>query len=632
MFKRWLVGAAVVLPLLVWAGTVAYGAKTGVRAAGVITLPPPGTAPVFPADISGGAPQASLQQAAAFAWQEFIALTWPAQPGGQAGQYNRDTPDPKGIYGRQAAASGPPLVWETFRHKVEIFPGTAPTAPYLPNGKPNPAYDYSKNTPPHGATQGAPDFGYNEPPQYDYAPGNVTGPCNPSDPANATTAWVNLDENSQIFLDTMYAGVTGPAAGAQPSPSQEILFLAKANKVDYTYVVNPANAGGTQLYQGYWNHSFTGGATTDNPQYNTAIMNFDTYQGNVLKGQQPTLVAPYVSLPPGTVEVKSAWRPLTPTEAQSGKFHTAMVRFYQPSGNAACYRQAVWGMLALHIIQKTPSAPYFIYATFSQADNILISVHNKAVSVEDVDGRQVIQNPGPNLDTGYSNPAQNPVQATLATMANPNTETFNVTTTQCKPGVRLYLQNTKSPTPQGNTCVNQRTHRIPQAIVNVNQAAHNAIRAYNQGNNGGKPTPWLYYKLVNVQAAPIDKPVPGTIYTGANAATYYQSNEVVETNYNLQFFSGRLVSSSPSNGSLMSDFNPDGSVFKNTFYLKRPTGSPVTTYNMGGCMGCHGNAQQAGDDFSFILNVGRNDAPETLPVAVHPVLAADKVKKYRLPG
>jgi hypothetical protein len=39
--------------------------------------------PTLPSDIAGagGAPAATLQQAAAFAWQEFIALNWPAMAG-----------------------------------------------------------------------------------------------------------------------------------------------------------------------------------------------------------------------------------------------------------------------------------------------------------------------------------------------------------------------------------------------------------------------------------------------------------------------------------------------------------------------------------------------------------------------
>ena len=49
-------------------------------------LNPPFTSPKF-----GGAPNATPAQAAVFAWQEFIALNWPARPqSGKLGQ--RDTP------------------------------------------------------------------------------------------------------------------------------------------------------------------------------------------------------------------------------------------------------------------------------------------------------------------------------------------------------------------------------------------------------------------------------------------------------------------------------------------------------------------------------------------------------------
>jgi hypothetical protein len=107
MRKKWLIGAAAALPVLAMAGAIslgtgarAYGAKAGKETATVgVILPPKGQAPVLPADIPGGAPKATLLQAAAFAWQEFIALTWPAQPTGGAGGYNRDTPNAQAIYG-----------------------------------------------------------------------------------------------------------------------------------------------------------------------------------------------------------------------------------------------------------------------------------------------------------------------------------------------------------------------------------------------------------------------------------------------------------------------------------------------------------------------------------------------------
>jgi hypothetical protein len=53
-------------------------------------------------------------------------------------------------------------------------------------------------------------------------------------------------------------------------------------------------------------------------------------------------------------------------------------------------------------------------------------------------------------------------------------------------------------------------------------------------------------------------------------------------------------------------------------------------------MGCHGNAQQAADDFSFILNVGRNDAPDPLPPPTitplqHAAIVAARAHKFNLP-
>jgi hypothetical protein len=175
--------------------------------------------------------------------------------------------------------------------------------------------------------------------------------------------------------------------------------------------------------------------------------------------------------------------------------------------------------------------------------------------------------------------------------------------------------------------VNQREHNIPQCIIDVNTVAHAAIKAYGQQNNNANPV-WLYYKLVNVQYQPHDKPA-GTIYSGApggpDPSTYYQANEVVETNYNLQVFSGRFQVPLPSPNQnaninfLITDYNPNGSLFRNVFYNSSAANSGKAA-NMGGCMGCHGNAQVAkGSDFSFILAGGPVAAPD---VAVGPTTAA----------
>jgi len=70
----------------------------------------------LPTDVRGGAPNATLRDASLFAWQEFIALNWPALPG------ERDQADAAQNFGDPSF--GGPLVWQTFRSKVEIYPGS----------------------------------------------------------------------------------------------------------------------------------------------------------------------------------------------------------------------------------------------------------------------------------------------------------------------------------------------------------------------------------------------------------------------------------------------------------------------------------------------------------------------------
>jgi hypothetical protein len=186
-----------------------------------------------PTDIKGGAASATLLDASVFAWQEFIALNWPAVA--QTGQVNtRDQPDPTVAFGNSSG----PLVWHTFRHKVEIFPGM---------GQP-PGYPGS-----NASTY----YGYDAPPQYIYQasatpnPGNgqpwiipsngqipsfasLSGPTPTPTASPAPVPWINLDEQSEIGLNTMYAGALTSAN--LPFPEQQILFLAKANRAEYTYV------------------------------------------------------------------------------------------------------------------------------------------------------------------------------------------------------------------------------------------------------------------------------------------------------------------------------------------------------------------------------------------------------------
>jgi hypothetical protein len=322
----------------------------------------------------------------------------------------------------------------------------------------------------------------------------------------------------------------------------------------------------------------------------------------------------------GTIEVKAGWRQLNPNELSSGRFHTQTVRFYEGKPNKPCYVDATWGLVALHIIQKTPSAPYFIYATFEQTDNILTS---DGKPVEDADGNVIA--PAPSTATTPQVCLQDPKPA--GTGSAPSTSGNVIITNDpstCQPaanpqyctdpGSRLYYHNETAQTPNGgNICVNKRDNDIPDYAISANAQAHAAITAYLKQNQINS-APWLYYKLVNVQYFPYDKVITtvtpnGSLYTANPPYTaknpapssFYQANIVVETNRALQLFSGGL---SPN---ICTDWNMDGSPHKNTYY-------GGSDHNMGGCMGCHGSqgqnpAGQAGD-FSVILARGSVVFPE----------------------
>ena len=579
----------------------AAAALIPVTASAQSPIPPITISPIVPTELnppfvqgangSGGAPNATPEQAAAFSWQEFIALNWPAGP--QHGQPNqRDTAaancrfsDPK--------CSGP-TVWQTFRGKVEIFPG---------QGDP-PGYP--------GVTPNDPSFGYDLPPKYVYA--YAVNACD-SAQANDPAPWINLDETDQITLDLMFAGAAEDAKSPGNSSPQLIRFLAKANRAEYVYVAKNC----------WWSAVPT-----------SVVDDTENYLKTNMKSP-PSDSSQFVSLPDASIEIKSAWRPLTASEIASGRFHTQVVRFYEhvPGGNdhANCFRDERWGLVALHIIQKTPSAPYFIYATFEQTDNLLTANGGR---VEDDDGN--VRKPAPSTATtpqvclqDDQPKAGQPVQARVIPTPDPTTcRPITGQPVYCtSPGKRLYYRNANNNSPgpapapsDGNICVNKRDNEIPQYAIDGNKHAHSEIANYLR-QNGITSSPWLHYKLVNVQYYPYDKILPkvptpnGSLYssrppyTAKNPASssFYQANIVVETNRALQLFSGGLtldgmgVSTDWNAGTA----NMAGTPHKNTYY----NGSFV---NAGGCLGCHGSQGQnphgQAGDFSVILARGSVKEPE----------------------
>jgi hypothetical protein len=534
----------------------------------------------------------TLRQAASFAWEEFIALNWAAVPQhGVVG--SRGVANSKCVFGdlRSPQCAGP-TVWETFRGKVEIFPGQG-NPPGYPAATPAPS------------SSGDPYLGWDALPQYNYQ--SAIAQCKPAGPAG-TTAWVNLDETDQITLDQMYAG-SGPTARPSTAPyntqPQLIRFLAKANRTMYTYI-----AGNKWWGQGAGS---TGGAPPLGATSAYVSLNL---------ADPPAGSSTMVSFPSGTIEVKSAWRLLNTVEAASGRYRTTSVRYYETQNGQPCWNQDTFGMVALHIIHKTPATPYFVYATFEQADNI----RNAAGKPTEDDDGQLIAGQQQACAAGQSSPC--PTTPTEGFRDAPNSmggpKIYVAPSAPPTPGycsnigARVFYYEEKPALPHGGYfCVNSRDNPIPKEIIAVNALAHAAIRAHDVPRD-----PFRHYKLVNVQYYPIDlvAPSPG-IYTGhnpntaENPASFYLANGVVETDRGLQLFSGGLLklpgtisnyygNFAPPNPSPSPQPSPPWLTHKNTAYAHRG-------FDMGGCMGCHGSqGQSQGGDFSVITAEGSVLMPE----------------------
>lgn len=465
--------------------------------------------PCVPHDVPAGS-AATVADLAFFAWQEFIALNWVAEDPGNTGIRGRPAPatDPNaGFFGVAPDATGdfPLVVWQTYRHKNELFPA---------DGNTDISFDSVK-------------------PTYKYA--------NPPSPASGTPApnfhlFNNLDETSQLGLDNMYAHATsavqppfsGPGAG--PATGIRVAYEAKVNRAVFDYANSPL--------QGFTNPA------GNYQKLNTALSNTgpifyigDPYsQASQFAGICSTASPlPIVMLPcgdinvpgdpgEGAIEIKAAWRQLTDDEVKKGRFFTRNVIFYTGPQGSQKYNNGVWGLVALHIIHKTKSFPAFVFATWEQIDNY-------------------------DDDT------------------NTNSE-------------NLAFQNTG--TPLANIPLT-RAHAIHSQVASTNDSVHATFKAADPN------TIWQYYKLIGVQATPVNKP-PATA-SADDLSYYYLANIMVETNQPLQNFTGQIA------GGVTADTN--------NVYLKGAAGP----FQMGGCQGCHGfQAQYLGGDMSRLLSAGPTNA------------------------
>ncbi|MGB8843093.1 MAG: hypothetical protein WCC64_18715 [Aliidongia sp.] len=462
-----------------------------------VVLPSDFISPDVPHDVPTGA-NASIQDVAIFAWREFIALNWVARDPAVTGLRGRPDVNADFLTVRpDKDGSFPLLVWQTYQHKNELFP---------PDGKTNPSFDSPT-------------------PHYAYKSKAITA----ADSGADFTLFNNLDETSEINLCNMFAHDT-----------IRIAYEAKVNRAIFEYANNnkltDCNDKGIC-------------ATLVAARDKTSGMKSDKTSNLVDFGgicsEDPTIV----SLPcgnagihgdagEGAIEIKAAWRQLTPQEARSGRFYMRKVIFYTGQQYMAQkYHNAVYGLVALHIIHKTQSFPDFVFATWEQVDDY------NDVTNSNTQGLKFV-----NIDTTIKNI---PVK---------------------------------------------RAHGIHPEILPVNEAVHQIFKIKSP------TTVWQYYKLIGVQATPVNGPpmiAPSPAALATRESYYYLANIVVETNEALQNFFGKIENSSTA-------------PFQN-LYLHGAQGSP---FQMGGCQGCHGTQAQAfGGDMSRLIAAApanSNQAPESI--------------------
>lgn len=269
------------------------------------TFAPVAFSSTVPAEPAGGY-SSSPEQMAEFAWQEFIALNWPAaaNPDLNSSGYRRGTPSTATL---GATGAGGTVVWETFAHRVELYPG------------------------PQGALPEIEDAPIN----YQY-PSFVTIT---SGTGTTKTLFNNLDEASEITLADMYYTPMVSANTVEAS----LLYEAKANNVIYDYV-------------------------RDNGFQDQATRN--AAAGNTMKKiNNESYGSPVFELPNGSVEMKATWRRYDSTVDNLDEFHHAEAIWYSGKSPTFQVHNDVFLLIGLHVIQKTPDFQTFTYATFEHVSN-----------------------------------------------------------------------------------------------------------------------------------------------------------------------------------------------------------------------------------------------------------------------
>jgi hypothetical protein len=108
--------------------------------------------------------------------------------------------------------------------------------------------------------------------------------------------------------------------------------------------------------------------------YNQTAFDFIVKNGYYLRSKLPNVpsprpVTPVMEFPMGSVIVKAAWVDMAGFPAEQVKRYYTRSAMVREAGSGTCARVKV-GLVGLHIIQKTPSRPQWIWSSYEQIDNV----------------------------------------------------------------------------------------------------------------------------------------------------------------------------------------------------------------------------------------------------------------------
>ncbi|WP_437927367.1 hypothetical protein WMF37_51510 [Sorangium sp. So ce291] len=480
----------------------------------------------------------SREEYANFAWRQFIYLNSPAATIGVKPQGKttvvRGVADDNEFGGRNFVTSGDPdffkkgvdrkynpnngnplgynqLTWESFAHRSELFPANAPPQGSL--GLRNPDYYFS----------------------------NVTVPA-------AMARFNNLDENSQIDQNQIFFPKNGKTPSANPYDDYMILFEAKVNSAEYSYI-----------------NSLLGTA------YNTKPL------------PQSIEFPPSETTSGESMEVKAAWREMSDSLIKSGRYHTAEAMYYTSDGHGGVTPQVTtFGLVGLHILRKTKNYPTFIYTTFEHVDNLQYNGNGEPSGLYTI--------------TTYNTMDYTPSDAPTTAIVNNGSGTLHsfklpqpgmVNDTN---GYNIIPGTFELPTNYAGPIPVSPSPAVTDAVTKVN----NHVLSVMNGSSLFDGSVWKYYRLAGIQVQPTNEDSSVNNKPDPQTEDFFLANNVIESTLpGIQLFKGG-VSDPGTRGATINQLINERT---NHYNIQQVRGLPPSTNQvvMGGCMGCHGNAQYSLD-------------------------------------